>query len=599
MSASAESPIGEAPKAPTHDPIELQVIRHRLIAIPNLIEKNIERTAFSLLVQEYKDFAIGFVDADGCLVTQSRYSLPAFVANALGLAVRDAIKVYGKDGLDDGDIVIVNGDVVGRHLNDVVALTPVRSQSRLIGFFAVLVHWIDLGGYVVGSCYSPFTTDIWQEGMQYPTVKLYVRGKRNEEIHRIIQANTRFPELLAGDLEAQFGGTYLGRDMVMELVEQHGADTVLASMEEMRADADAVARRAIEALPNGTYTASSFMDDDGIRIGEPIRIDVRVIVDDDRMTIDLNGLSDQVRGPVNLSKEGGAFAVGRIAFKFLAVPDAPVNEADFGRLTVDVRDGTFLSAKRGAPMGQGGYTGSTVVDTILAAMSLAAPEKVPAGHYGIYGIHTISGRDPATGAYFFSLDAMSGGWGAFSWKDGPSGFRSLTHGDVRDVPVEIQEAKYSYRIDAKQFKQDSGGVGMFRGGLGIEKFYSFPSAQELNLNVNIERTGCPPWGLSGGGDGKPAYGELIKEDGTRKVLKKHDLPLARGDVFWLISGGGGGYGDPKQRDVVAVLSDVADGYVSRDSARDDFGVVVDDEGRLDEAATAAVRGKGLTRKEIP
>ncbi|SDO34543.1 N-methylhydantoinase B, partial [Lutimaribacter pacificus] len=519
----------------------------------------------------------------------TRYSLPAFVANALGLAVREAIRVYGHDNLHEGDIVIVNGDIVGRHLNDVVSLTPVRADGRLIGFFAVLVHWIDVGGYVVGSCYSPHTTDIWQEGVQYPTVKLYEGGVRNEELYRIIEANTRFPKLLAGDLEAQFGGTTLGRDMVLELAEQHGADAILATMDEMQADADAVARRAIEALPNGTYTASSFMDDDGIRIGEPINIGVKVIVEDDRMTIDLNGLSEQVRGPINLAKEGGAYAVGRIAFKFLAVPDAPVNEAGFNRLAIDVRDGTFLSASRGAPMGQGGYTGSTVVDTILAALSEAAPDRIPAGHYGIYGIHTISGRDPETGDYFFSLDAMSGGWGAFSWKDGPSGFRSLTHGDVRDVPVEIQEANYDYRIEAKQLKQDSGGPGRFRGGLGIEKVYSFPSDAELNLNVNIERTGCPPWGLAGGMAGKPAYGELIKPDGTRKVLRKDDLPLAHGDIFWLISGGGGGHGDPKDRDIKAVLSDLADGYISRESARNDYGVVVDDNGRLDEAATAALR----------
>ena len=571
-----------------HDPIELQIIRHRLIAIPNLIEKNIERTAFSLLVQEYKDFAIGFVDAEGRLVTQSRFSLPAFVANALGLAVRDAISVFGADNLHEGDVVIVNGHVVGRHLNDVVSLTPVRSDGRLIGFFAVLVHWIDLGGYVVGSCYSPFTTDIWQEGTQYPTVKLYSRGQRQEDLYRVVLANSRFPEMLAGDLEAQFGGTFLGRDMVLELVDQHGADTVLAAMDEMRADAEAAARRAVAALPDGVYSASAFMDDDGIRLGQPIRIDVKVAVEDDAMTIDLNGLNDQVRGPVNLSKEGGAYAVARIAFKFLAVPDTPVNEADFARLTVDVRDGTFLSAKRGAPMGQGGYTGSTVVDTVLSALAEAAPDKVPAGHYGIYGVHTISGRDPVTGEYFFSLDAMSGGWGAFSWKDGPSAFRSLTHGDVRDVPVEIQEAKYAYRIDVKQLKADSGGPGRHRGGLGIEKLYVFPTPDELNLNVNIERTECPPWGLKGGGAGKPAYGEIVRADGDKVVLKKHDLPIGQGDTFRLISGGGG-YGDPYERDVAAVLADVENGYVTRECALRDYGVAIGDDGALDEAATARAR----------
>ena len=239
------TPVSNSADTPALNPIELQVVRQRLIAIPNLIEKNVERTAFSLLVQEYKDFAIGFVDAQGLLVTQSRYSLPAFVANALGLAARDALAKFGEDNLHTGDVVLVNGYVIGKHLNDVVALTPVRHHDRLIGFFAVLVHWIDVGGRVIGSCFSADATDIWQEGFQLPTVKLFSRGKRIEDIYRIVMANSRFPKLLAGDMQAQLGGCFLGRDMVLEVIREHGIGSVLGAMREMREDASVAVRRAI------------------------------------------------------------------------------------------------------------------------------------------------------------------------------------------------------------------------------------------------------------------------------------------------------------------------------------------------------------------
>jgi N-methylhydantoinase B len=221
----------EAVTADTIDPVEFEIIRQRLIAIPDLIEKNIERTAFSLLVQEYKDYAVGFVDAQGNLVTQSRYSLPAFVANALGLGVREALKVYGEDNLEVGDVVIVNGFVLGKHLNDVAALTPVRVGRKLIGFFVVLVHWIDIGGKVMGSCLSTDTTEVWQEGIQFPTMKLISKGERNRDLLRLIAVNSRLPTLLLGDIEAQLGGCLTGRDMVLDVVDEYGVERVVAAFQ--------------------------------------------------------------------------------------------------------------------------------------------------------------------------------------------------------------------------------------------------------------------------------------------------------------------------------------------------------------------------------
>ncbi|HEX7959530.1 MAG TPA: hydantoinase B/oxoprolinase family protein, partial [Terriglobales bacterium] len=195
----------------TVDPIELEIIRQRLIAIPNLIEKNIERTAFSLLVQEYKDYAVGLLDAEGTLVTQSRYSLPAFVGNTLGLGVRAGLEIFKPDEMRDGDVFFINDvEVLGGHLNDIVMFTPIRADGKLFGFFAVVVHWIDVGGATPGSCLSPTATEIAQEGIQYPVMRLVQEGRRLDDIFRLIVKNTRFPDLLIGDIEAQLGGCLMG-----------------------------------------------------------------------------------------------------------------------------------------------------------------------------------------------------------------------------------------------------------------------------------------------------------------------------------------------------------------------------------------------------
>jgi len=579
------------------DAIELQVVKQRLIAVPNLIEKNVERTAFSILVREYKDYAMGFVDHAGRLVAQSSHSLPAFVANALGLAVRAGLREIGPDDMHDGDIFIVSeAAILGKHINDVVAYTPIRVQGELLGFFAVLVHWIDVGGAVIGSCFSPSTTDVFQEGIQFPTVRLVSRGERMRDIFRIIETNTRFPRLLMGDLEAQLGGCQMGHDMVQEILRQYGVAPVRAAIGEMFEDADRAMERALRAVPPGTYRASSFMDDDGVRQGEPIRIDIAVTIADGQMTVDFSNISDQLAGPFNAGRDGGAVAVARMAAKMLFAGGTPVNEGDFLRVHAKIPDGKFLSARPDAPVGGAGNTSASVVDTIISALAPAMAGKVPAGHHGIYGSHTLSGRDTRTGERFLSLDAMSGGWGAFADIDGPEPFRSLTHGDVRDVPIELQEASYPYRIVTKSLRADSGGAGRFRGGLGIHKVYEF--LQPMTLLAKIERTGCPPWGQEGGRPGLSPAGRIEYRDGRVITAKKGQWMVNPGDVAHILSGGGGGYGDPFEREPRRVVEDVRQGYVSIEAAAVDYGVVIDVNGTVDARRTASIRGARVSDTEL-
>jgi N-methylhydantoinase B len=298
-------------------------------------------------------------------------------------------------------------------------------------------------------------------------------------------------------------------------------------------------------------------------------------------------VSDQVSGPFNSGREGGAVAVGRMAAKFLFSSTTPVNEGDFERVKIEIPDGKFLSARPDAAHGSAGNTHASVVDTILSAFSEALPDRIPAGHHGIYGTHTITGINQETGARFLCLDAMSGGWGAFSDADGPGPYRSTTHGDVRDVPVEIQEAMYPYRIESKQLRPDSGGPGKFRGGLGIEKVYRF--LQPVTLMNKMDRTRCPPWGLAGGGAAQPAGGEVMRASGGRSVLQKGKMEMECDDVVVISSGGGGGHGCAYERAPAHVMHDIAEGYVSVEVAKRDYGVVLGKDGSLDEAATNARR----------
>jgi N-methylhydantoinase B len=570
------------------DPITLQIIRHELVSVPNQIEKNIERTAFSPLVQEYKDYSVGFVDKAGRLVAQSRGSLPIFVANALGTAVRHGLSIFGEDDLRSGDVVISNDPgTLGQHLNNVVAYTPVRVDGALIGFFAVLVHWIDLGGIVPGSCQSTSTTDIWQEGIQFPSIKLISEGRRLPDIFRLIASNTRFPRLLLGDLEAQLGGCIVGRQLVTEIVQKHGIAAVESAIEDMWEAADAAVAQVLKNVPPGVYTASSFLDDDGIRFGTQVPVEVRVAVEDGAVTVDLSGVADQVKGPFNAGRNGGAVAAARIAFKYLFAPDTPVNEGDFRRLKVEIPDGKFLSARPDAPIGGSGAMMPTVVDTILKAMASAFPDRVAAAHHGIYGVHSIFGSLPKTGERFHNLDTVTGGWGASARDDGPGPFRSAAHGDVPDVPIEMQEALYPFRVESKRLLSDTGGPGNHRGGVGVEKQYRF--LHPCHVLTKFDRGGCPPWGLDGGGQGKSGYVELTRADGQSERFYKGEREVGPGDVLRIVSGGGGGFGPPFERDPSAVASDVALGYVTRDRAASDYGVVIKPDGNVDAAETAKLR----------
>lgn len=575
------------------DPITLEIIRHGLISIPNEIDANITRTAHSPLVYEYKDYACGMVDPDGRLIAQGGGSIPIFVANALGNAVQDGLLVYGRDGIEPGDVIISNhGGTLGQHLNNVVMYTPVfvgPEPQDLAGFMCVLVHWVDIGGKLVGSCSANDSTEIFQEGIQFRSIKIWSRGEPIKEIYRIVEYNTRFPAMVLGDLEAQLAGCMLGRDKFAAMIERYGLATVRDSIELIWHQSEMAARAAVRALPDGTYTASSFLDHDGVDLDKTIPIEVSVIIAGDELTVDLSGVADQLRGPLNSGFHGGAVPAARIAFKYTTTPEEPANDGTFRPLNIVIPDGKFLSAGENAPLALYSAPLPTVIDTIIRAIGQADPNCATAGHHASFCAHHIFGTNPKNGELYHQLDTGLGGWGARDGKDGPGPYKTMAHGDTLDVPAEVQEAHYPLYIESVAFRTDSAGDGEYRGGLGTEKIVTMLAPAELA--ATIDRAGCLPWGLNGGSDGEPARGIIEKRDAAPEVFYKGQVAFAPGDRFRLETGGGGGFGPPHKRAVGAVAEDVAAGYVSRDKAFLVYGVVVDEDGAVDSEATAHRRAK--------
>jgi N-methylhydantoinase B len=569
----------------TVDPITVEIIRNGLLAVTEEMKTNLMRTAYNLIIYEALDFTVGLFTKEGDTISIG-LGLPMFI-RGMAETVKAKIKHYGLEGIKPGDILVTNDAyITGSHLNHFTFTQPIFHDGEIIAFACCMAHWLDVGGTL-----GQVTTDIFSEGIQIPIVKYRREGVVNQELVDIIAMNVRMPERAMGDLRAQITAITTGERRFSELLNRYGKNTVLQSVRIMMDQSEAVARENTLNIPDGVYEAESFMDDDGVDVGQRIPIRVRVEKRGDEMTIDLSDVSAQVRGFYNSGWTTG-IACAQVAYKCLTTPtEYPVNDGSFRPLKVIMPMGKVISAERPFPMRVWMTFPMTVIDTIFKALAPAIPDRSIAGHHADLVFPYIHGVSPGDGKLFIvGIGPLGGGWGAKSNEDGVSATVCINDGDTHNSPTEQLESKYPVLVEKYQLRSDSGGAGRQRGGLGAEMVVQ--ALSPFTLTTRIDRMHCKPWGLDGGHDamgnsiGVRTNGVWSEELPNAKIF---GVRIRKGDAYVMRSGGGGGFGSPLERDADLVLADVQQGYVTAEAARSSYGVVIAQDGSLDASATRDLR----------
>jgi len=570
------------------DPVITEIVRNGVIAVTEEMKTNLMRTAYNHIIYEALDFTTGLFNARGETVSIG-LGLPMFI-RGMAETLKAKLNHFGADGIEPGDILVTNdGYITGSHLNHVTLSLPIFHEGKLVAFSCCMAHWLTIGGVIGG-----MTTDIYSEGLQIPILKLQRAGELNQDLIDIIKINVHLPDRAMGDLRAQLTAVNTGARRFGELLDRYGQDNVLAAIDAIMDQSEKAARERTLSIPDGTYEAESFMDDDGVEVGKHLPIRVKVTVAGDRMTVDLSDVSRQVRGFYNSGPTTG-YGASQVAYKCLTSPtDYPINDGSFRSLEVVNPPGRVVSAVRPAPMRSWMTIPMTVVDTIFKALAPAIPDRVIAGHFADLGNATMFGFIPDEGRMIItSTGPIGGGWGAKSTEDGVSATVCINDGDTHNSPVELMESKYPIVYETFGLVEDSGGAGRHRGGLGSQSVVRL--RKDLNVSTRIERMHCQPWGLDGAGDGLGNRVELYMEGVPEAELanaKVFTAQLKAGDSFRVRAGGGGGFGPPWERPVEIVREDVRQGYVTLESARSAYGVVLDpDTLEIDHDASIKLRAK--------
>ncbi len=555
----------------TVDPFTLEIIKESLIAIGDEMFIATQRTSMSTIIYEVLDYACGLTDANGDLIVQGN-GVTGFLGT-LTSAIRSTIDKFGGK-LDPGDIIITNDPYSGggTHLSDVTLVKPIFYQGRLLAFAANKAHWTEVGGMAPGS-WTTDSTDVWQEGLQFPCIKLYIRGEIVPGLIDLIRANVRTPDMSIGDMSAQAASLRLAETRFVDLCERYGVETVLYAIDALLAYGEKRTREALKRIPNGVYEASDFVDDDGIDPG-PFEMRVKVTVTDDKFICDFTGTHAQVRGPINSGRTGLESSV-RVLFKALTDPQIPANEGCFRPLEVICPDGTMATAQRPAPTSTYWEVEEFGTDLVWKALAPFAPERLTMGHFLSVCGTVISGTHPDTGELFILVEPQVGGWGAGQDKDGENAMFCIGDGETYVIPVEVCETRYGVLVDQFAFNVADGGAGRYRGGRGVFRDYRM-TADDALVTGTLGRHKFPPWAMKGGAPGSNNYLQVFHADGSTKVFGKvARYPLKQGEVARFATATGGGYGDPRSRPLEEIERDVRDGYITVEQAERAYDVIID------------------------
>ncbi|MDR7515471.1 MAG: hydantoinase B/oxoprolinase family protein [Armatimonadota bacterium] len=572
------------------DPVTVEILRNAFAAVAQEMNATLYRSAFSPIIYEMKDCSVGLFTARAELLGQAP-GLPIFLG-ALDEAVRVVHEHMAPRGVAEGDVYAINDPyLTGSHLNDVTVVSPVFFDGDLVGFTASKAHWLDVGGKDAGV--SVDTTEIYQEGLRFGPIRLVHRGEFQLDLLDILTRNSRLPRSLLGDLQAQIAACRTGERRYRGLLRRYGRTTVEAASELIFEQAERADREVIAAIPDGTYTADGYLDGDGVS-PDPIYVRVAVTVQGSDLHIDLTGSSPQRPGCTNCGY-AQTLSAARLAYKFLINPHQPPTGGHFRALSVTAPPGSIFAAREPAACLYYAPHLGLMIELVLRALSDALPGRVPAGQPSDQMNFMVAGRLP-DGQVFITGEASAVGWGALPDDDGVNAVVNYMAGDLKNLPVEVEEAKYPLRVTRRALDPDSGGPGRFRGGLALVKEY-LPTAPGCRLVLWLERTVTPAWGAAGGLPGRTARCVIDPGGPRERVLyKANHLPLEPGVVVRCTTAGGGGYGPPWERDAQRVLDDLLDGYISREAAEAVYGVCVRGN-EVDEDATRQLRERMRRRAE--
>ncbi len=557
------------------DPITIQVIRGAIKAVAEEMMVSLIKTAHNPLIYEVQDFGVGLSSHHGHLLADGS-GLPGFIG-CLPRTVQSGLQVIGADGFAEGDIVLSNEPYdTGTHISDTVVYMPIFHDGRLEAFSAIMAHWADIGGRTpCGWC--PDSTDVHQEGLIFPHLKLHDAGELNRELHRLILANVRFPSVVEGDLNAMIAACRTGALRYGALCERYGADALRDAMAQVFDQSERRMRREITAIPDGEYKAETHMDHDGVEIDKPFTMRVSVTVDGDELRIDWEGTDPVTKGPVN-HPGPGTEALGEVAIKSLLMPMEPMNHGHLRPISVTMPDDTVVNPSYPAPSDSYGYVGEMVIHLVVRALSAAIPELCPACTYQLCAA-SFYRMDPRAGDPFILGEPVDGGGGALPHDDGPSGTIFVGDGDAPNTPVEVIEGRFPILMRRYTFNPAGAGPGKYRGGFGVIRDYEMLEDDILVQTAN-ENSVCPPWGLFGGESAGASKIVLWVGSSREKVTSGRfaDLgPFNRGDRVSVRTGGGGGWGNPKERDPDRVRDDVLNEFITAEEAASIYGITINAE----------------------
>ncbi len=558
------------------DPFTLEIITNILDYAGEEMFLVFGRTAKSPVIYEVLDYAVAISDSQGDLVAIAP-GVPGF-AGILDYTVKEVLEKYGRDGIKPGDIFANNIPYrSGTHLNDVTLIKPVFYRDEIAAFTVAKGHWSEVGGMRFGSWTSD-ATEIYQEGLQLPNVKLYVEGRPNRDIIDIIRENSRLPSLVLGDMEAQIAALRAGERRILEAIDKYGYDAFVEAIDKIHRDARRKSLMHLSKLPKGEFEAEDYIDDDGIT-DDPVYVRVKVTISEDKFVADFTGSAPQTKGPINSPYPGTVTAV-RIVYLAITDPHERLTTSYFSPLRVIAPEGTVFNPTKPAPTSTFWESMMFASDLVWKALAEHVPHKLTAGHFNTVGADILGGVSDRTGEPFAIVEPNPGGWGAGHDRDGESALVCIGDGETYAISIEVAERRNPVIVDRYELNTEDGtGHGKYRGGFGIIKDYRIANSSAL-FTGSYGRFKYPPWGVAGGFPGTRNYVVIIRKDGRREVRGRvANVQLSRDDVVSIRTGGGGGWGDPLDRDPVLVLWDVVNEYITPETARKVYGVVVDPETR--------------------